>query len=48
MQVAIQLATEVLSQKKDNIALIDRVLKLEDKLFDSKEDLQEVESFFKT
>ena len=48
VQAAIQLATEVLSQKKDNIALIDRVLKLEDKLFDSKEDLQEVESFFKT
>lgn len=48
VQAAIQLATEVLSQKKDNIALIDRVLKLEDKLFDNKEDLQEVESFFKT
>jgi len=48
VQQAIQLTAEVLSQKKDNIALIDRVLKLEDKLFDSKEDLQEVESFFKT
>ena len=47
VQVGIQLATDVLSQKKDNIALIDRVLKLEDKLFDSKEDLQNVESFFK-
>ena len=47
VQTGIQLTTDVLSQKKDNIALIDRVLKLEDKLFDSKEDLQNVESFFK-
>ena len=34
-------------RKKDNIALIDRLLKLEDQLFDSKEDLQAVEGFFK-
>ena len=47
VQVGVQLTTDVLSQKKDNIALIDCVLKLEDKLFDSKEDLQNVESFFK-
>ena len=47
VQEAIQLANDILSQKKDNIALIDRVLKLEDKLFDSKEDLQAVEGFFK-
>ena len=47
VQQAIQLVADVLSQKKDNIALIDRVLKLEDQLFDSKEDLQAVESFFK-
>ncbi len=45
---ALQLTTEVLSQQKDNIALIDRVLKLEDELLDSKENLQDVESFFKT
>ena len=44
---AMQLTADVLSQKKDNIALIDRVLKLEDQLFDSKEDLQAVEGFFK-
>ena len=48
VQKAIQLTTDVLSQKKDNIALIDRVLKREDELFDSKEALQEVEDFFKT
>ena len=47
VQEAIQLANDILSQKKDNIALIDWVLKLEDKLFDSKEDLQAVEGFFK-
>ena len=47
VQQAMQLVADVLSQKKDNIALIDRVLKLEDKLFDSKEDLQTVEGFFK-
>lgn len=44
---AIQLMTDILSQQKDNIALIDRVLKQEDALFDSKEDLQNVEGFFK-
>ena len=48
VQQAIQLMADVLSQKKDNIALIDRVLKREDALFDSKEALQEVEDFFKT
>ena len=47
VQQAMKLVADVLSQKKDNIALIDRVLKLEDKLFDSKEDLQAVEGFFK-
>ena len=44
---AIRLMTDILSQRKDNIALIDRVLKQEDKLFDTKEDLQNVETFFK-
>lgn len=47
VQQAMQLAADILSQRKDNIALIDRVLKLEDQLFDSKEDLQAVEGFFK-
>lgn len=47
VQEAIKLVADVLFQKKDNIALIDRVLKLEDNLFDSKEDLQAVEGFFK-
>lgn len=42
-----QLMADILSQKKDNIALIDRVLKREDALLDSKESLQNVEVFFK-
>lgn len=48
VQEAIRLTSDVLSQQKDNLALIDRVLKLEDDLFDSKEALQDVESFFRT
>lgn len=44
---AIQLMDDVLSQKKDNIALINRLVADEDKLFDSKDDLQPVEAFFK-
>jgi len=47
VQQAIQLMADILSQQKDNIALIDRVLKREDNLFDSKEALQDVEAFFK-
>ena len=44
---ACQLMENILSQQKDNIALIDAVLKEEDHLFDSKEDLQDVEGFFR-
>ena len=44
---AIKLMNDVLSQQKDNIALVDRVLNCEDELFDSKEDLLDVEGFFK-
>ena len=47
VQDAIQLMNDILSQKKDNISLIDRILAKEDALFDSKEGLQAVESFFK-
>lgn len=45
---AITLMQDVLSQQKDNIALVQRVLDDENKLFDSKDDLQGVEGFFKT
>lgn len=43
----IQLMDDVLSQAKDNIALIDRVIKKEDALDDNKEKMQRVEGFFK-
>ena len=45
---AITLIDEVLSQQKDNIALIDRVIEKQDELLDNKEDVHNVESFFKS
>ena len=47
VQQAIKLVADILSQKKDNIALIDKVIMSEDDLFDCKESMQEVETFFK-
>ncbi len=44
---AISLCDEVLLQQKDNISLIDIILKKEDDLLDNKDDMQNVESFFK-
>ena len=46
VEKAIQIVADILSQKKDNLALIDRFLNSEDKLFKSKESLQAVEGFF--
>ncbi len=46
IQKAYNLIGDVLSQQKDNIALIDRLLKLQDDLLDSKEHLVRVEGFF--
>ena len=43
---ALQKVDEVLSQRKDNIALVNRVLKLKDDLLNSKDDLQNLEGFF--
>ncbi len=49
VQEAIHLMDDVLSQKKDNIALIECVLKKEVALFDSKEAMSNgIENFFKT
>lgn len=49
VQTAISLMDDVLSQKKDNIALIERVLKKEDDLFENKESMSNgIENFFKT
>lgn len=43
---AMQLMADILSQRKDNIALFDRILKREDALLDSKDALLNVENFF--
>ena len=49
VQETIHLMDDVLFQKKDNIALIERVLKKEDALFDNKEAMSNgIENFFKT
>ncbi len=49
VQEAIRLMDDVLSQKKDNIALIGRILKKEDDLFENKESVSNgIENFFKT
>lgn len=45
---AISLVKDVLSQQKDNIALIQRVIDREDALYDMRDELQDVEEFFKT
>lgn len=47
VSASIEQMDKVLSQKKDNIALIDAILKEEDSLFDQKEKMQYVEGFFK-
>ena len=47
VQKALDLMDSVLSQRKDNMALIDRLLKEEDNLLDNKDDMQNVEGFFK-
>ena len=44
---ALRLTDSVLSQRKDNIALIDRLLKEEGALLDSMDDLLNVEGFFR-
>ncbi len=45
---AITLIKDILSQQKDNIALIQRVIDREDALYNMRDELQEVEEFFKT
>lgn len=44
---AITVVKDVLSQQKDNVALIERVLQREDNLYDVQEAMQNVEAFFK-
>ncbi len=45
---ALQIVNDILSQQKDNMALIERVLQRENNLFDAQEAIQNVEAFFKT
>ena len=45
---AIVLVKDILSQQKDNTALIQRVIDREDTLYDMRDELQEIEEFFKT
>lgn len=45
---AIRVVRDVLSQKSDNIALIDKIVSSEDKLYNMQDHLKNVESFFKT
>ncbi len=47
VQAAIDRMTNVLAQQKDDIALIEYLLKNRDSLLDNKEDMQKVEDFFK-
>lgn len=47
VSASIEQMDKILSQKNDNIALIDALLKEEDSLFDQKEKMQRVEGFFK-
>lgn len=47
VQAAIHLIDDVLSQQKDNAALIERLLKQENPLLDSKEAMANVDDFFK-
>ena len=48
VSTALSIVKDVLSQQKDNVALIERVLQREDNLYDAQEAMQNVEAFFKT
>ena len=45
---ALAIVKDVLSQQKDNLAFIERVLQKENSLYDTQEAMQNVEAFFKT
>lgn len=47
VQSAMEQVTDVLAHQKDNIALIEYLLKKQDSLLDMKDDMQNVEGFFK-
>ncbi len=45
---AYKLMQDILSQRKDNVALLNRMIQKQDALFDSAEVMEEIETFFKT
>jgi hypothetical protein len=45
---SLKLVEDILSQQKDNVALVERLLQKEDALYDAQEAMQNVEEFFKT
>ena len=45
---ALDLAQDILSQRKDNVALLNRMVQKQDDLLDSSEDMEGVELFFKS
>ncbi len=48
VQDAVNLMEDILSEQKDNVALVSKVIKKEDALYDNKDDMQNVEGFFKS
>ncbi len=48
VEEACDLSHQVLSQRSDNMALVDKMLQLQDDLLDNKEDMERVEGFFKS
>lgn len=46
--IARDLISDILSQKRDNVALLTRLIARQDDIRDSSEDMEEVETFFKT
>lgn len=47
VEEAMNLCSELLSERKDNIALLNKLIQLEDSLLDNSEDMTDVLSFFK-
>ena len=48
VETSVALMKEILSQQKDNVALVNAVIKKENDLFDNKDAMQNVEAFFKS
>ena len=48
VEQAVNLTKDILSQQRDNVALIERLMKQEDSLYSMKESMQNIEDFFKT